>query len=174
METSSHATRRSRSGLTKLSRHSVETIKETSSHATRPGNAHQQSSQFAELPWTDPWPLGVKLVRASLSVLERKARAGSELWNLPSYSPNAGKSPRTAVTALLHDMQLFPQHHLVIAPTTPRSDCLDPPVRNLFDITFPLQHSHRNLRLDASRLMYILHQIVVLFTPTTPVISIPS
>ena len=47
-------TQRSRSGLTMpLSRHSVGTYQETSSHATRQGTLIQ-SSQLAEPLWTDP------------------------------------------------------------------------------------------------------------------------
>ena len=37
-----------------LSRHSVETYAETSSHATLSGNIRAQSSQLAEPLWTDP------------------------------------------------------------------------------------------------------------------------
>ena len=37
-----------------LSRHSVGTYQETSSHATRRGNTQPQSCQLAEPLWTDP------------------------------------------------------------------------------------------------------------------------
>ena len=68
-----------------LSRHSVGTYQETSSHATRQGTLGQ-SSQLAKPLWTDPGVKNGISVRKLISTLKKekkkKAQAGNELSNI--------------------------------------------------------------------------------------------
>ena len=71
-----------------LSRHSVGTYEERSSHAFRQGNTRPQSSQLAEPLWTD-----VELcVRANFHS-KKNAQAGTEWSNLPPEFSQARKNP---------------------------------------------------------------------------------
>ena len=67
---------RSRSGQTmSLSRHSVGTYQETSSHATRRGNTQPQSSQLAEPLWTDPGLKNGISIRELISTKKKKKKS---------------------------------------------------------------------------------------------------
>ena len=74
LNTHTPLTQRSRSGLTMpLSRHSVRTYHETSSHATRQGTLRSQSSQLAEPLWTDSGLTSGIRVRELISTLKKSA-----------------------------------------------------------------------------------------------------
>ena len=66
-----------------LSRHSVGTYQETSSHAAPSGKTRSQSSQLAEPLWTDPGPKSGICARELISTLKKKkAQAGNEMSNI--------------------------------------------------------------------------------------------
>ena len=89
-------TQRSRSGLTMLvSRHSVETYPETSSHAACQGT-FGQFSQLAELLWTDSGTKSGISVRELISTSKKKKKnawAGYEQSNILPKSSQARKNP---------------------------------------------------------------------------------
>ena len=62
-----------------LSRHSVGTYQETSSHATRQGTLGHSRSQLADPPWTDPGLKSGISVRELISAYKKKKKkAGGE------------------------------------------------------------------------------------------------
>ena len=68
-----------------LSRHSVGTYQEMSSHATHQGTFPSQSSELAELLWTDPGLESKISVRKLISTKKKKkeeAQAGNGLFNI--------------------------------------------------------------------------------------------
>ena len=101
LNTHAPLTQRSQSGLSMtLSRHSVGTYPETSSHATRQGT-FGLSSQLAEQLWTDP---GIK---SEISVCDlistlKKAQAGNEWSNIFPITL-ASEEKATTITSLLLD-----------------------------------------------------------------------
>ena len=79
-------TQRSRSGLTRLlSRHSVGTYQEMSSHATHQGTLGQLS-ELAEPLWTDPGLKGGISVRELISTLKKKKKNAGGEW-IVEHSP---------------------------------------------------------------------------------------
>ena len=96
-------TQQSRSGLIKpLSRHSVGTYQESSSHTTRQGTL-SQSSQLAEPLWTDPvLKSGISLCEL-ISTKKKKSQAGKErLSTLQTNYTNTHTAPdfKLAIFAL--------------------------------------------------------------------------
>ena len=69
-----------------LSRHSVGTYQEMSSHATHQGTFPSQSSELAELLWTDPGLESKISVRKLISTKKKKKRrsTGGE-WTVQHY-----------------------------------------------------------------------------------------
>ena len=81
-------TQRSRSGLTRLlSRHSVGTYQEMSSHATHQGTLGQLS-ELAEPLWTDPGLKGGISVRELISTLKKNKKKQRWGMNCRTFSPN--------------------------------------------------------------------------------------
>ena len=75
-----------------LSRWSVGTYKEMSSHATPSGNTQSQSSQLAKPLWTDPGLKSAISLRKQISTSWKKkqtAHAGNELSNILPKSSQA-------------------------------------------------------------------------------------
>ena len=88
-----------------LSRHSVETYLETSSHANSSGNTRSQSSQLAEPLWTDPrLKSGIrvnKLISALKKEEEKEAQVDNELSKILKKNPRKrGKSHHHPVKAV--------------------------------------------------------------------------
>ena len=85
-------TQRSRSGLTmRLSRHSVGTYQETSSHAIRQGTL---GHSVAKPLWTDPGlesGISVRQLTSTLKKKKKKTQAGNELSNIIPKSWHARK-----------------------------------------------------------------------------------
>ena len=83
-----------------LSRHTVGTYQESSSHATRHGTL-RQTSQLAEPLWIDP---GIK---SGISVREliftfKKAQAGNEWSNILTKSSQAWKKPPSRICLMIN------------------------------------------------------------------------
>ena len=90
LNTHTPLTQRSRSGLTlPLSRHSVVTYPETSSHATCQGTFDHSQSRLAKPLWTDPGLKSGISLRELISTLKNKAQAGNKLSNSLSKSSHA-------------------------------------------------------------------------------------
>ena len=92
LNTHSPVTKRSRSGLTTpLSRHSVGTYPETSSHVTCQGRFMPQSSKLVEPPWTDPGLKSGISVRKLISTSKKKKKSAGGGINGRTCSQNPRK-----------------------------------------------------------------------------------
>ena len=86
---------RSQNGLTMpLSRHSVGSYQETSSHVTRKGTLGHSRLRLAEPLWTEPGLKSGISIRELISTLKKKTQARNELSNiLPKISHVRKKPP---------------------------------------------------------------------------------
>ena len=93
LNTNTPQTQRSRGALSMpLSRHSMRTYQETSSHATRQ-RTQLQSSQLVEPVWTDSGLKSGISVYELIPTLKKKAQAGNEWSNILPNLSQARKKP---------------------------------------------------------------------------------